>query len=390
MYSRILQFIPNKSLPAIYLSGLFLGFHYFLTVYINSSFLEKNLDASLISLSYAIGAMLNIILLLIVPGILTRLSTKTLAIFFISLEFIAVYSLSVATNPTSIFALFILHQALAPIILYLLDIFLESSITEEKSTGRVRSVFLTIQSLTLVASLLIVSRYVTDANFGLSYILSALSLIPLALVIFFRVQNIEYLGKRISFVTSFAFLKHHKDTWRIIVCGFILQFFYAWMIIYLPLSLRIEAGFAWSQIGIILIIMIVPFALFEIPEGMLADKKFGEKEMLELGFIVMGLATLTIPILNASTLFLWAGVLFMTRVGASMVEVGTETYFFKKVGGMHSDIISAFRIARPLSFVTAPLIAYLVLYYLSYQQSFAFLGTLVLLGLLFIPKKDTR
>lgn len=387
---RLTHFLPQKALGAVYLSNLFLGLHYFLTLYVNSSFLENHFSQKLISISYALGALLNIGLLFLAPKILLRFSNKTLALTLAAGEFVSVYLISIASGGASLFILFILHQALAPMILYCLDLFLESQITDERATGRARSIFLTIQTLTLIMSLLFVSKFVNDNNFSFAYILSALSLIPFAAITAFKLHNINYRGRHISLQRSVKFLKENVDTVRIIVAQFLLQFFYAWMVIYLPLALRTEAGFEWNQIGIILLIMIVPFALIEIPAGILADKKYGEKEMLGLGFSVMAIFTMFIPFLPLSSFILWSAVLFATRVGASLVEVGSETYFFKKVREKNSDIISCFRMTRPLAFVLAPLIAFPIMLNLSYSRSFAFLSVITLLGLFFLPKRDTR
>jgi lipopolysaccharide export LptBFGC system permease protein LptF len=87
---------------------------------------------------------------------------------------------------------------------------------------------------------------------------------------------------------------------------------------------------------------------------------------------------------------MWALVLFATRIGASIVEVSNESYFFKHVKENDTALISLIRIARPLSFIVAPLFALPVIYFTSYSSSFYFLAFFVLLGLFFIPKVDTR
>ena len=162
------------------------------------------------------------------------------------------------------------------------------------------------------------------------------------------------------------------------------------MVIYLPLLLNKEMGFGWNKIGIIFIIMLLPFVVFELPAGFLADKKFGEKEILTLGFIIMFVSTLIIPTLASATVLVWAAVLFATRIGASFVEISSETYFFKHVKDEDTGIISLFRMVRPLSYVIAPLLALPIIFFFSYSASFYFLAFFVLLGLFFIPKIDTK
>jgi predicted MFS family arabinose efflux permease len=162
------------------------------------------------------------------------------------------------------------------------------------------------------------------------------------------------------------------------------------MVIYLPLLLSKEMGFGWPKIGVMFTIMLMPFLLLELPAGFLADKKIGEREILIAGFFIMFLATLAIPRLASAAFLTWAAVLFATRVGASLVEIGSETYFFKHVKEEDTGLISLFRMTRPLSFVVAPLFALPVIYFFSYSTSFYFLALFTLLGLFFIPKVDTK
>jgi MFS family permease len=162
------------------------------------------------------------------------------------------------------------------------------------------------------------------------------------------------------------------------------------MIIYLPLLLSSEIGFGWDKIGVMFTIMLLPFLIFELPAGLLGDKKFGEKEILVLGFLIMFFATLVIPTISSPIFWLWALVLFGTRIGASLVEISSESYFFKHVKETDVGPISLFRMARPLSFILAPLIAIPVISFFSYSSSFYFLAFFTLLGLLFTPKVDTR
>ena len=104
----------------------------------------------------------------------------------------------------------------------------------------------------------------------------------------------------------------------------------------------------------------------------------------------MSLSTFIIPFLQSPIFWIWATVLFITRIGASLVEISSESYFFKHVKEEDTGLISLFRMARPLSFILAPLVAIPVVYFFSYSTSFYFLALLTLSGLLFIPKVDTK
>ena len=108
-------------------------------------------------------------------------------------------------------------------------------------------------------------------------------------------------------------------------------------------------------------IMLLPFILLDFPLGKLSDK-IGEKKMLLVGFVIIILSVLVIPFIYASILWLWALVLFMTRVGAATIEVMSESYFFKVINKKSApDEISFFRNTLPVSYVIAPLLAVLIL-----------------------------
>ena len=124
-------------------------------------------------------------------------------------------------------------------------------------------------------------------------------------------------------------------------------------------------------------IMLLPFPLFEIPLGKLADRKLGEKEILMTGFIVAGLSTVVI--------------LFISRVGASAIEIMTESYFFKHVDGKDTDTISLFRILRPLGYIIGPLLGGVALIFINIKMIFLIPGFMLLLGVLpAFGIKDTK
>jgi MFS family permease len=106
-------------------------------------------------------------------------------------------------------------------------------------------------------------------------------------------------------------LRQAGDTARSIGVQFVLNFFFAWMVIYLPLLLAKEIGFSWDKIGFIFTIMLLPFLLFELPAGILGDRKLGEKELLVFGFVVMFISTLAIPLLSVPAFWSWALLLFV-------------------------------------------------------------------------------
>jgi hypothetical protein len=312
-------------------------------------------------------------------------------LFFTLFEIIAVFGMGSLKAAFLVTILFLIHQAAESMLYFCLDINLEQETKIEGVTGSKRGMFLTIQNVAWVISPLAISTLVTAGHFSKVYFLSGAALIPLFLIAAFLFKGTKRTTNATSNILAIlGSLSGKRDQVKIIGVQFILNFFYSWMIIYLPLLLSSEIGFGWDKIGVMFTIMLLPFLIFELPAGLLGDKKFGEKEILVLGFLIMFFATLVIPTISSPIFWLWALVLFGTRIGASLVEISSESYFFKHVKETDVGPISLFRMARPLSFILAPLIAIPVISFFSYSSSFYFLAFFTLLGLLFTPKVDTR
>ena len=381
----------NKRLKAVYWGGFLLAMHYALVAYINSSLLGQFVSNSALDVLYIIGSILSIAFLSLAPFFLRKYGSLMILLLFIALEMLAVFGLGVTNVKALIVVLFIIHISADSVLYFCLDVNLEQETKVEGTTGSKRGFFLTAQNVGWVLSPLALVFFITQNFFGRIYLLSGVVLIPLFLLIILFFKNIKETSLADSrIIPALRTLDKGGDQARIIIVQFILNFFYSWMVIYLPLLLSKEMGFGWPKIGVMFTIMLMPFLLLELPAGFLADKKIGEREILIAGFFIMFLATLAIPRLASAAFLTWAAVLFATRVGASLVEIGSETYFFKHVKEEDTGLISLFRMTRPLSFVVAPLFALPVIYFFSYSTSFYFLALFTLLGLFFIPKVDTK
>jgi hypothetical protein len=83
--------------------------------------------------------------------------------------------------------------------------------------------------------------------------------------------------------------------------------------------------------------------------------------------------------------------MFINRIGASLVEVTTESYFFKHIGGGDAGLMSIFRLLRPAANVAGALLGAFLLSFLSFPLFFIVGGFVLTLGV-FIPRflVDTR
>jgi len=360
-------------------------------LYINSSFLNEFLSDKSVGLMYTLGSIVSFFLLIAMPKILSRFGNYKTTLTFTVATAALMFALTYFTHLYIVAPVFILYLALLTLILFNFDVFLEKYSDEDK-TGGIRGTFLTITNLAILASPIIAGAILTNGDYWKIYLVGAIFMSGLILLLRLNFRDFEdpkY--EQVPFMSTAKEVWGNKSMRSVFAANLLLRFFYAWMTIYTPLYLHEHIGFEWAQIGIIFTIMLIPFVLFEIPAGKLADSKFGEKEMLGLGFLIMAISTASLMFISEPIFWIWALVLFITRIGASMVEIMTETHFFKHVDGTDTHIIGFFRNNRPIAYTIAPLFASVVLYFADFKHLFLILGIVLLFGIYFtVLLKDTR
>ena len=358
---------------------------------INSSFLNQYTTENGVGLLYSIGSILTVFCFLFMSGVLRRIGNYRVTLILIILEGLAFLGIIYYQNFYLIAPLFIVSLVIVNLIIFTLDIFLENH-SDDIHTGGIRGIYLTVANAAWILSPMIAGVLVGENDYKKIYLGAVLLLIPF---IYFLRENFRNFKDpnydHLSIKGTLHIMFHNKDFYRISLSNILLNFFYAWMTIYMPIYLHQYIGFNWEEIGIIFTIMLLPFVIFEIPLGNLADRKLGEKEILSIGFVITAISTIAISFITIKNLWLWALILFITRVGAAMIEVMNETYFFKKVDGKSSSELSFFRITRPLAYIIAPLIAGLAFYFVGYKYSFIALGVIIFYGLRYsLTLKDTK
>lgn len=385
--------MKNSKLKLLfYTLGFFLALQTALPAYINSSFIEQRFfSENLVGFLYVIGALFTIISLLKMPWLLKKIGNFNTTLVIIATITIILSILAFSQNTSLILLSFILYLTLSTTISFNLDIFLEHH-SNDNNTGKIRGSYLTLINLAWLFSPLLVSFVLSNGDYWKIYLISALISLPFIFLLFLGVKNFkDPIYNLPPFLRTFKKIKNNENLHKIFVIKFLLHFFYAWMVIYTPLYLHKYIGFDWQIIGIIFTIMLLPFILFQFPLGKLADKKWGEKEMLSCGIVILSLTTIILSFLSIPIFWIWTIILFFTRIGASIIEVASESYFFKQVDSGDANLISFFRIANPLAYSIAPLIAFFILLFLDFCYLFLVLGIIMLFGLKYaLTLKDTR
>jgi len=375
--------ISTHSLYSLCIISFIAALHISIPVYFNSSFLSSYINENAVSLVYLVISIVTILGLLAIDSILKSIGNFRAALSFILIQIVIFYYLINADSVFVIVPLLILGMSLITLILFTIDIFIQSN-TKISDTGSTRGLILTMSNIAwvlgpLLAGMLIVTNEGVVNYRGL-YIAAFSLLLPLLYLIF---KNFEHFKDpkyiKISARQAFISVLRDRDISKIFLANIVLQTFYAWMTVYVPIYLHEVIGFDWAEISIILTIMLIPFVLVNIPLGKLADRKWGEKELMITGFVILGVSTSSLIFLEVKSIVAWAIILFITRIGAATVEIMIETYFFKKIDDKDPEILSIFRITRPMSFFVAPLIATVALVYTTNQYLFMVFGVICLL-----------
>lgn len=385
----------KTSFNAHYSALLFLSLHWACVLYINSSYLEQFVSHTALTWLYVISAVLTVGAFLKAPHFLSSLGSKQFTLLLSAIEFLVFIGMAFTTSAYIASGLFVLHQIVITLLYFNLDMLVEITAgDEEDKTGRQRGILLTITSITTALAPLIIGKMLGSGtpDFTLTYILSALILIPFAYLIFSRLKDFEdphYPHLRIR--EGLSHFWKSGDLRNVFCAHFLLQFFFTWMVIYTPLYLTSVIGFNWEEIGSILFIALMAYVLLEYFIGFIADKYIGEKEMMAFGFAVTAVSTSWFIFLDNSSIGIWMFAMFMTRVGASLIEATTESYFFKHTSGTDSDVVGIFRITRPLSYVIGALTGVIALQYTTFEFLFAILGFLMVPGMFFaMALNDTK
>lgn len=362
--------------------GFIYTLHLVIPMYSNSSFLSLFADERTLGYIYMLGAAVTVLGFLVAPAVIRRFGNYAVAVALVCAQICLFYGLIAITSPLWLSVVFILQTAVVALIGLCLDIFLEVY-TSTSEVGAVRGLYTATLNASWVVGPLIGSMLINGTeSYRNTYVAALAMLFPLLYLIyrnFPRFKDPNYIH-----LSPLQLVKHvsGNPNWvRLFSANLLLQTFYAWMTIYTPIYLHTVVGFGWDQIGIILVVMLLPFPIVQYPLGRLADKKYGEKEIMAIGFAILGIGTIALALITSNSLLVWAMALFVTRIGAASAEIMMEIYFFKTVSPRDSAVLGSFRITRPMSYFLAPLVTGIGLAFTANEYLFAVVGVITLVAI---------
>ncbi|MBI3626621.1 MFS transporter [Candidatus Uhrbacteria bacterium] len=375
-----------RSFYSIFSAAFFMAVSTALIAYFLSSYLKLLVGKEYVGLAFTVSYLISMVFINFFPMIVGRLGVVKSFMSILGVNFLALALLAYGDSSSWVTPVFVIFLSANALVWVNYDVLLET-FSQDSCTGRTRALSLTLMNLGWVFTPLLAGWLIEKYGFPIIFTLSALLLIPP----FFLVDHVKTRRLNYKYRSVRAVL---RQVWRskplrsIFVISFLLSFFYSWMVIYTPLYLQ-GHGFDWPTIGKIFSVMLIPFVLFQYPAGWLADKFWGESEMISWSLVIMSLTTAAI--FWFTTPLALALLLFGTRVGASIIEELRDSYFYKHVGPEDAYLIDAFRNTGPLAYVLGPLVATGVIHFLPMVYLYPVLAVIILGGLFFsLTMPDTK
>ncbi len=387
---------PRIHYSLIYVLSFLFALHSFLVIYVNSTYISQFMSEEVIGTLFIIGSSLAVFSFLFISNILRRVGNVRLTVYLALIELIALVTLGLTTEASVAITALVVFLVVNPLLFLSLDIFSETLIGDnEETTGYKRGLALALMSTTGVVGPLLLGPLIGSGgteNLNNVYLASAAIFAVFILIILQRFRPFK--DPRYSEVRVLDAIRsfwEDRDIRFSLSSQFMLQLCFSWMVIYVPLYLSTVIGLTWSEIGIIIAVGILAYVLLEFPIGYVADNYIGEQEMMMLGYLIMSAGVAAIAMLDSTNLWAWMALMFGIRVGASLVETTTESYFFKHTKGDDTNYLSFFRLTRPLAVVFGALLGSASLLYLPFSMTFYVLAGALLFGIYFASQiEDTK
>lgn len=369
----------------------FYALYYAIPLFLASKFLSGFIDEKWFGLVYGISGILSVFMAFEASKYLNVLSNYRTSILAMAGALLATLGLAFVPGDAPLLAIsfFIVQQISLNLLWLCLNISLEE-ISKQNETGSVRGLFLTLTNLGILLAPMIAGVLYNLYGFQGVYIAAAFFLLPLFWIhIKYTklIQEPKYID--VSLTSTLKTLAKKPDVTRIVIAQLVLASFFGVMVLYSGLYITENTTITMDRfLAVIMPIALTPFVIFPYGLGKIADLIWGEKEILSIGLLIMGVMCIIIPFISSNSIVVWAFVLFMSRVGASFVESMASIYFYKKVDKSEAGLITLFNNIGSVSMIFVPVIASILMgvYGLPMSMLFTIIGIVILASLSIISK----
>lgn len=373
-------------LKRIYLAGFFIAWNAAITAYANSTFLEKIVDVKNIGFIYTISSILTLIGIGILPRIIRNIGNRK-TVLFISVLSIGALSMMIILPPSIISCIYFILYLMSNTLLYFcIDIFIEHY-SKDSDTGKIRGAYLSLINSAWIISPFLSGILIKNYDFKGLYTFALITITILNIIVLIGLRKYkDQVYEKVSFLKEISELYKNKPVLKITILNFILQSFFAVMVVYSVIYMQEFHDLTWKSIAPILTTMLIPFVVIGYPLGRLVDKKIlREKSIIIFGLLLMSLSVFFFARVPHGNVLLLTLCLFLSRVGAASVEAANEMYFFKHIDDGKTYFLSLFRDTIPLAYTIIPIVASIVLRNYTIATLFSALSVFILLGYIVVP-----
>ncbi|MFA5770998.1 MAG: MFS transporter [Patescibacteria group bacterium] len=375
-----------------YIMGFILSISAALPAYIQSSLLKQYINLEAISLLFVASNIITAVMIGFFPKVIKKLGN-----YFTTKAVMITYGTAllglVATNSVVIIIISFLLFIISSNLLWInIDILLEDASSDGK-TGIIRTLYLTLNNLGWISAPMISAYLVNVGGYTLPFLISAALVFPVFAILIAKRKNLNVSKKykKENLVKSFKKLWANPNLKGVFIVATLLNLFYSCAVLYVPIYLNQNLGIDWRELGWMFAVMLLPFSLFELPAGYLADKYLGEKEIMSLGLFIIFISLILFFLIKVPTPWIWAAALFLSRVGAALVDSMRDTYFFKNVNSKEVGFINIFRMTGPLGYIIGTATASFFLIFFPINYLFLIFAAIMIPGFYYIALiKDTK
>lgn len=374
------RYLSLRVQTALYLCVFFLGLHHVFVFFTNASIMKETLGLTtphILSI-YGASSIFGIVMYLILsrsPRKRTHTKGRIYAATYLEMLCLAMMYVVTATQvfPANIaiyvyIGIFILHHIITPYILFNLDKLFEDY-THIQDRGKGRGIYSTVWNTPFVVVPLMLSSLTTE-TLSITYAVAFCLLLPFLLFMYSYIQNPideqeEVNQNLIPLSTKIKNFWADKLDRNSLITQSTLHLYYGSTGILLPLYLHQYFNFEWNHIGILLAVMTTPFVLVQIPFGKLEDRTHNDKQIFIWGIFIaifFTIGALLVPqgLTVEVSFILLTTLLFLSRVGCSMVEISSESMFYKHVTERDEFALLAFRAGRLVPYSLGILFLFLI------------------------------
>jgi MFS family permease len=307
--------------------------------------------------------------------------------------FLVTIAFALTDSPFWLAVFFVAHFTLTVLMYVSINTIVES-FTPHDETGMTRGIFLTLLNLGILVSPFFGGAILARSGYASLYIVAAFILVPLMILLHSYMRHVpDPHYTKIELVEAFRRGWADKNIKAVLIATFLLESFYAVMVIYSPLYLGGLGIPLTVYLTAILPVALLPLVVFPYELGILADTKLGEKELMIAGLLIMSGMSMIAAVTTSSSFIVWIIILTLGRVGAACVETMVFSYYFKKVNAADISLISLFSNMRTLATIAVPLIGAFVspLFVIYPALMFVLISIMLLYGAFkVLPLHDTR